>query len=205
MAGNQFKGFCTSCMKNIPHVCMIHNPVIRLIDLMTLKAARLFRIGFWHCIQCGHTSYRLHPIRREAPTFQFDQSSKEKNVQPVGNYLKSEQSLVLRAKRAHRYSAKFRDSIVLRLIAGTSTMSQLGRELNVSEVDLMDWIADYIFRKDERIRELEILVQRMSRNERLLESDSALEKDGSETASPPPPVSYANEDALDVQVNPKRP
>ena len=189
MAGNAFTGYCSSCMKNIPHVCLIQNPWIRFFDSLTFNFARIFRLGAWHCIQCGQTSFHLKTVRREAPTFQLPDQSPETEATPVGNFLKSERSLTLRSQRTHRFSLKFRDSIVLRLLSGSSTMSQLGRELNVSEVDLVDWLADYVCRKDEKIRELESIINRSPPLQNLLAQNES--------------ISYSSEDAIDVQVNPK--
>ena len=182
-------GYCAACMQNIPHVRQIRNPLLRVVDQVTLEAIRLLRFGHWHCAQCGQTSIRLKSVRRDAPSYRFAESrTGEGRVESVGNFIRSDQSLVLRRKRAGRYSQKYRDGIVNRLIGGTVTISQLGRELSVSEVDIVDWIADLLARKQERIDELtEMLSQLPMSSEFLIGHDS---------------ISYADEDVIEGSVPP---
>lgn len=69
----------------------------------------------------------------------------------------------MRRNRAKRYSEKYRDGVVQKIISGTSTISQLGQELNLTERDLVDWIADDLARKQERIDELTAILKSIQR------------------------------------------
>lgn len=91
--------------------------------------------------------------RRSAGT--FDPSVEEgSSVESAGNYIRTTESLVMRRNRAKRFSQKYRDGVVQRLIGGTATISQIGQELDVTERDLVDWIADALATKQDRIDEL---------------------------------------------------
>ncbi len=81
-------------------------------------------------------------------------SSSERSTESIGNYLKNEHSLVMRDKRSNRFSEKFRDSTVSRILSGATTIAQVRKELNVSEQDIVDWIASLALRKQERLDEL---------------------------------------------------
>ena len=68
----------------------------------------------------------------------------------VGNVTRSDDSLLVRKGRAARYSKKFRESVVERLLTGKSTITQLRKELGLSERDLLDWIEDKEAEQDNR-------------------------------------------------------
>ena len=152
------------CMQNVEHVRKFSNPFLWMLDLLTLKILTLFRLGPWYCYQCEQKSFRLKRKRRRVPTYRSDTSlvdfGDEKvlkttdNAQSVGNYLKNDQSLVMREKRTHRFSEKFRDSTVTRILSGATTIAQVHHELNVTEHDLISWIANFALRRNEGIEEL---------------------------------------------------
>ena len=151
-------GYCSSCMKNIPHVRRLSNPLVWLLDTLTLRTAQLLRIGPWYCIQCGARQMFLHSRRRSVGT--FDPHLEENSgVESAGNYIRTTESLVMRRNRAKRYSQKYRDGVVQRLIGGTATISQIGQELDLTERDLVDWIADALAGKQDRIDELTELLK----------------------------------------------
>ena len=152
-------GYCTCCMQNIPHVRRVTNRYAWCLDTLTLRLARLLRIGPWYCVQCNTRHIMLHARRRSAPTFDPNTDKTSDNeTESVGNYIRTTESLVMRRNRAKRYSQKYRDGVVNRLIGGTATISQIGQELDLSERDLVDWIADALARKQERIEELTALL-----------------------------------------------
>ena len=170
--------YCNSCMRNVPHVRRIENPILWILDLLTLRAARLLRFGPWFCIQCNQREFVLPPRNRKAPTFRPETSSAG---EPTGNFIQSDESLILRRNRASRFTPKFRDGIVQRIVSGSQTITQVGRELNLSERDIVDWIADAFQRKQMKIDELNaILASIQNRNLRLDGSHShVLEPDQS--------------------------
>ncbi len=152
-------GYCASCMTNIPHVRRIANPVIWAVDLVSVRlVAPFFRLGPWYCVQCNNRKFLLPTRRRAAGT--FDPGAEESaQVESVGNYIRTTESLVMRRNRARRYSQKYRDGVVQRLIGGTATISQIGQELDLTERDLVDWIADALAGKQDRIDELTALLK----------------------------------------------
>ncbi len=143
-------GYCSYCMKNIPHVRKVGNSILWLLDSITLRLVRFFRVGPWYCIQCNQREVFLAGRKRSVE----DYNPSEIRTESAGNYIRTTESLVIRRNRAARYSQKYRDGVVQRLISGTSTISQIGQELNLSERDIVDWIADALANKQERIDEL---------------------------------------------------
>ena len=83
----------------------------------------------------------------------------ESAIEHVGNFLRSDESLLVRKARANRYSKKFREGVVNRILSGALTISQARKELNVSERDLLDWINDRIMRQDQKITKLTQVVE----------------------------------------------
>ena len=72
----------------------------------------------------------------------------------VGNFLRSEESLIMQHSRASRYTQKFRDGVVDRIIEGKATITQVRKELNVTERDILDWLNRRIHLKDQKIAKL---------------------------------------------------
>ena len=157
-------GFCPMCMQNVEHVRKFSSPFFWMLDLFSLRIFKLLRFGPWYCFQCERKTFYLHWCRRSAPTYHSDtsevnfspKSSSESasDSQSIGNYLRNEQSLVMKDKRSNRYSQKFRDSTVARILSGAATIAQVRHELNVSEQDIINWIANVAVKKQERIDEL---------------------------------------------------
>lgn len=157
-------GFCPMCMQNVEHVRKFSSPFFWILDLFSLRILRLFRLGPWYCFQCERKTFYLKWSRRSAPTYHSDTSevnfSPKSSSQPnsdsqsIGNYLRNEQSLVMKDKRSNRYSQKFRDSTVARILTGATTIAQVRQELNVSEQDIIGWIANVAVKRQERIDEL---------------------------------------------------
>lgn len=174
---NQTLGFCPMCMQNVQHTRTFSLRLFNWLDLISLRALKIFRIGPWYCYQCECKSFLLANPKRSAPTFNslqlkssFEIGFENEPAEPetstatvasVGNYLKSEHSLVMRDKRSRKFSQKFRDATVLRILSGATTMTQARHELEVKETDLIDWIANLMKRKDERIDELLLVLQSM--------------------------------------------
>lgn len=96
--------------------------------------------------------------RRRASTYNPGLEEPE-SAESVGNYILNSESLILRRNRAKRYSPKYRDGAVARIVSGTSTISQIGQEMGLTERDLVDWIADALARKQDRIDELTAILK----------------------------------------------
>lgn len=79
-------------------------------------------------------------------------------VEHAGNYLRREKSLVARRERCSRYSEKYRESIVQKILDGDSTIAEVRRELDLSEQDILDWIALAYFDQAKKIEELNAII-----------------------------------------------
>ena len=93
------------------------------------------------------------------PTPQPENAEADVGFEHVGNVTRSDDSLLVRKARAARYSIKFRDGVVDRILSGQSTIKQVRGELNLSERDLLDWVNDRVSRQDERIAKLSHVVE----------------------------------------------
>jgi len=78
----------------------------------------------------------------------------EVSVEHVGNVTRTDDSLLVRKARAARYSKKFRDGVVDRVLSGDSSITQVRNELKLSERDVLDWINDRVMRQDQHITKL---------------------------------------------------
>lgn len=161
------RGYCPICVKNIPHFRAFNSRFFYALDYFSFGIAGAFRVGPWHCKHCLHRTIFLKRELRTAANYRVDDpgtissagstdpAQDPKVAQPIGNLLKSEKSLVMRSKRLKRFSEKYRDSIVRRLLSGTGTMMQIREEKNISEGELVDWISDLFERMQVRITLLE--------------------------------------------------
>ncbi|MEM9410460.1 MAG: hypothetical protein AAGA30_05070 [Planctomycetota bacterium] len=119
----------------------------RIIDVSTLF---VLDFGPWFCSQCDSRARWLPWIRKKHPTIRRVDDGSEQ----IGNFIRTDSSLVLRKKRSSRFSKKFRQGVVFRLLTGKTCISQLTTELNVTEADLMAWVNELLETKDQRISEL---------------------------------------------------
>ncbi len=153
-------GYCSMCAQNILHERRVFSTFWTVVDKITLQAGSLFRIGPWYCCQCGEKSISLNYCRRNAPTNRL--ANENDKYDAVRNYIRSDRSLLLHKQRSARFSQKFRDGIVERLTSGTASISQLCQELELSEIDLIRWIADLLHRRQTRIQELTEIINGFS-------------------------------------------
>lgn len=104
----------------------------------------------------------------------------ETKFEHVGNVTRSDDSLLVRKSRAARYSKKFREGVVDRILSGQSTISEVKNELGLSERDLLDWINDKVLLQDQHITKLTQVVDAVKH----LTSQGALLKSDKESALP---------------------
>ena len=83
-------------------------------------------------------------------------------VERIGNHLHDHVSLVARQERATRFTPKFRESVVDRLLSGSVSMLQVRQELGVSDSDLMAWIAEKLRLQSQRIEQLSTALRQIS-------------------------------------------
>ena len=158
-------GYCTSCLKNIQHFCVPKSHLSQAFEILSFGNAKRFRLGPWYCVHCETKSIYLKEERPDAPRFwsgdgEADEGSFSRDepggsvAHPAGNFLKTDHALVMRSARLKRFSEKYRDSIVRRLLSGTSTMAQIRQEKDITEGELTDWISDLVERMQAKIDSL---------------------------------------------------
>ena len=153
-------GYCLNCMKNVPHFRAIRFFVFRVLDRLSFNLLEQLRIGPWYCAHCERKSYilnrELSNVPRHDPTESFGESAatdvaEQLETPLVGNFIKDEHSLVRRASRLKRFSEKYRDAIIRRVLAGKLTFSQAKQEQDVTEAELIDWIWDLVDRLEDKV------------------------------------------------------
>lgn len=171
-------GYCPMCMQNVQHTRKFASGLLRALDRLSLGLGSLLRFGPWYCYQCERKSIYLPWPDRNAPTFHKSRSRSEfvddsadnaaqdgsDLTETVGNYLQSDRSLVMQQHRSRRYSQKFRDAAVDRLVSGSTTISQLKSELNLAEADILAWISEYLSRQRSEIARLRKLISAFEKN-----------------------------------------
>lgn len=145
-------GYCVSCRRNVHHFRGSKSWSARCFDFVSLY---VFNFGPWYCSRCECRSQILPWFRRKEPTLRRIDDGTE----AIGNFIRSDGSLVLRKKRSSRYSQKFREGVVLRLLTGKTNLAQLTTELKVTEADLMSWVNEVLLSRDERIQQLTSLLK----------------------------------------------
>ena len=145
-------GFCKYCHINVQHFRSAKTLRARALDLCSLY---ILNFGPWYCGQCERSRKFLRWVRRSEPV----KNRIDDGGEPIGNFLRSDGSLVMRKKRSSRYTQKFREGVVDRLLNGRTSIGQLTIELEVSEADLLAWVGDLLNSKDQRISELTSLLR----------------------------------------------
>ena len=106
----------------------------------------------------GQTPGRTQANTMKADSKKTKAKSKGTEAQPAqtsaGNYLRNDQSLVMRSARSDRFTEKFRDGIVHRILNGTTTLAEVREQYFLTEQDLIDWMKQSFDRKQKRIDEL---------------------------------------------------
>ena len=158
------KGFCKDCCANVNHTRRFDSLFAWFLDVVTFQFVARFRLGPWRCIQCTRKTVYLSLPRSEAKTVQLGTESEDQNqddglvVESGGNFLRREKSLVARRERCKRYSDKYRESIVQKILDGDSTIAEVRRELDLSEQDILDWIALAYDDQGQKIKELTSII-----------------------------------------------
>jgi hypothetical protein len=134
-------------LANVEQVRAIQSKFLRLLDRSTFRVAGLFGWGPWYCISCGKREWLFPPFRRRATTYdprsRLPSAPKLGETELLGNVFLSNVSLINRSNRARNFSEKFRDGVAAQLLSGTTTFSAVRQRLDVTELDLQDWIARY--------------------------------------------------------------
>ena len=161
--------YCAQCVKNVPHFRRVRSRWLAGLDRHLGKYLAYFRIGPWYCLHCEQrtiirrsaridaVNYRIvdptQPVPDQESSWtkvsELDRKEPDQSAESVGNFIKSDKSLVLRRTRLLRYSQKYRDSVVDRLLSGNATIADVRHEKNICERELLDWIADRLERAEQ--------------------------------------------------------
>lgn len=162
------KGYCRDCQANVDHVRKFTSALAWLLDHLSFQFFSRFRLGSWHCLQCTRNSIYLNLPRVDARTIQLGQSPQttpdEIQVESVGNFLRGEHSLIAKKQRLSRFSSKYRENVVQKILAGHVTIAEMCRELNLSEADVIEWFAEVFESQSSQIQQLKDLVLAMGPN-----------------------------------------
>lgn len=162
------KGYCRDCQANVDHVRRFVSSLAWLLDHLSFRFISRFRLGSWHCLQCTRNSIYLNLPRADARTIQIGRSaspeSNENQVESAGNFLRSEQSLIAKKQRLSRFSPKYRENVVQKILAGHVTIGEMCRELDLSEADIIEWFAELFENQSNKIQQLKDLVMALGPN-----------------------------------------
>lgn len=153
----QRTGWCPRCQRRVQHTHTGSGPVWWL-HWLTLNALPRLGLGGWSCDSCYSRQWWLRGVFRRT-------ARKEDEFEQAGNFLLADYSLIRRSLRNSRYSRKFRDSVVDRLLTGQARIDSIREELKIREPDLLAWIGDRIHRQQERIAELSRLLELLAGNQ----------------------------------------
>lgn len=83
----------------------------------------------------------------------------------AGNFLRNDKSLVRRQSRSDRFTEKFREGIVQRILNGTMTIAEVRKQYFLTEEDVIAWMKSCFDRKQKRLdRMTEILRKTQSKD-----------------------------------------
>ncbi len=144
---NSELGYCSQCLANVQHVRSARSRTGRTLSWMTLGLSRWLSIGPWYCVSCGKRSLLFPPFRRDQVVYDPERSSTRnqplREIERVGNFIDAQVDLVNRASRTRNYSPRYRDAVVESILSGDVQFSEIRKKLDISELDLQDWIARY--------------------------------------------------------------
>jgi transposase-like protein len=83
----------------------------------------------------------------------------------AGNFLRNNQSLVMRSARSDRFTEKFRDGMVQRILNGTTTIAEVREQHHLTEQDVIDWMKHSFDRKQKRIDRLVEILRKTQTND----------------------------------------
>lgn len=174
--------YCPNCCKNVPHYRHVVTAAGQLINHVAGPLLIAMRLGPWFCLHCDRRQWWLRGTRGDAVDYQIPvvdemssaelagaspqvlmpprsqalDSVKAETVAdvPIGNYIKSEKSLVMRSRRLLRFSEKYRDAIVQQLLDREFSMIEIKTRHDISDAELVDWIADRFQRIEQQLNEL---------------------------------------------------
>ena len=188
MQSKRKRGFCSNCVRNVPFIRHINTRVLRMFDRITLGCLSFTGLGPWYCIQCDKKLlFVKQPSKRAAEYVPIDTEDQNQQTEKwkrrseseelvegpavaVGNYLKTEGSLLANSTRLSRFSEKYRDSIVRKVLAGAHSLARVREENGLSEAEILCWTADHVNRLEQEIQALKFQLEASHRQ--TLESEA---------------------------------
>lgn len=150
-------GYCRECQRNVEHAHHFSAWLVRGLDGLTQQRLTLWTgLGNWHCRVCNRRSLWLNAVRPDA--LNLPPLDQEAEFQAAGNYVRRDHSLVLRSERSSRFSLKFRQGVVERLLMAQTTLAGIREELGLNEGDVMAWIQEILEQQTIQIENLKRLV-----------------------------------------------
>lgn len=136
-------GYCPVCDSNVVHSRTFENRWAWRLDCLTLGLLSWFNVGPWRCVDCQNR--QLFVQRDEYALREIsDARETDDDAAPVGNYLRTRESLAHAAADTGRFSEKFRAGVVNRLLESETTVSRVCSELGVSELEIQQWIRCWV-------------------------------------------------------------
>ena len=89
-----------------------------------------------------------------------ESSSDENKQSSAGNFLRNDQSLVMRSARSDRFTEKFKEGIVQRILQGTTTIADVREQHFLTEQDVIAWMKQSFDRKQKRIDDLTLQIRK---------------------------------------------
>lgn len=133
-------GYCPICDANIVHGRVFVSRWAWRLDRMSFSFLEGFNVGPWRCVDCGNRQMfieRFEGARRDID--ENEDQGVDANV-PVGNFLRTKDSLVHTVVDTARFSEKYRGGVVQKLLDGKITVSKVCGDLAISEFEIQRWI-----------------------------------------------------------------
>lgn len=137
-------GYCPVCDKNIVHSRFFENRLAWRIDRITLGFLAAFDVGPWRCVDCGNRQMFVQPRRDGKPIVSEAGGSANDKSGPVGNFIRTRESLVHSVVDSDRFSEKYRAGVVRKILEAKVPISRICSELAVTELEVQRWIRSWL-------------------------------------------------------------
>ncbi len=116
------------------------------LDRLTFSFLERFGIGPWQCVDCNQRQMFVERRTDARRDISERGSERVESGEPaaIGNFIRTEQSLVHAGARSSHFSDKYRAGVVQKLLEGQSTVSRVCGELGVSELEIQQWIKAWV-------------------------------------------------------------
>lgn len=144
-------GYCRRCDENTPHRKRIYSSAGRLFNRCLFDLPVRWGFGSWMCLQCGARQLIHEPPFDEESNVPVD-SPQRVDLLPK---LNRERDLVASVSRRERFSDKYLEAVLDRLLAGDDDLRSIRDELNLNEFDLWAMIRERFQRIEQQVEGLQ--------------------------------------------------